>query len=99
MPWSGVTKGMKALRLKITGIVQGVWFRASTKETADRLGVYGWVRNAGDGSVEVHAQGDERSVDMLHQWCHRGPAGARVEQVEAEEAMPEKGIVGFSIRR
>lgn len=90
---------MKAVRLKIHGIVQGVWFRASTKEVADLNRLTGWVRNAPDGSVEAFAQGQEKSVDNLLQWCWSGPAGARVDQVDVTPAAPEPGLEGFSIRR
>ena len=90
---------MKALHMKISGIVQGVWFRASTKEQADRYGVSGWVRNVMDGSVEVHAQGADQSVEKLYQWCRRGPSGAVVESVDAEDVNPEPDIKGFVIRR
>ncbi len=90
---------MKALHMKISGIVQGVWFRASTKDQADRYGVSGWVRNVMDGSVEVHAQGDEEAVKNLYQWCRRGPSGAVVESVDAYDVKPEPDMKGFIIRR
>ena len=90
---------MKALRMKISGIVQGVWFRASTKEQAERYGVSGWVRNVMDGSVEVHAQGDEQAVEKLYQWCRRGPSGAVVESIVAEDVKVEPETRGFVIRR
>lgn len=90
---------MKAYHLKIIGIVQGVWFRASTKERADQYGVSGWVRNAGDGSVEAYVQGADEAVELLLQWCRQGPPGSRVERVEAEKSEPEPELLGFLIRR
>jgi acylphosphatase len=65
----------------VTGKVQGVFFRQSTRHEAERLGVFGSARNLPDGSVEVWARGSEEAVAMLRQWLHRGPARARVESV------------------
>lgn len=66
----------------VHGLVQGVWFRASTKDEADRLGVSGWVRNQQDGSVEAVFEGDKKQVEEIVGWCHRGPSGAKVSKVE-----------------
>ena len=90
---------MKAAHLKIQGIVQGVWYRAGTRDEADRHGVSGWVRNAPDGSVEAFVQGPAAAVDRLIEWCRRGPAGARVDRVDQSPAAVEPGLKGFSIRR
>lgn len=90
---------MKAFHLKISGIVQGVWFRASAKERAEYYGVSGWVKNTVDGSVEAYAQGTDEAVEMFLQWCREGPPGARVDQVEAVKAELEPEIQGFLIRR
>jgi acylphosphatase len=90
--------GMKALHMKIYGRVQGVWFRASTREQAQRLGVSGWVRNNPDGAVEALAQGSIKAVDELLQWCRQGPPGAYVERVDVEETIPLDEIKGFSVR-
>ncbi|MGQ4892169.1 MAG: acylphosphatase [Candidatus Njordarchaeia archaeon] len=68
----------------ISGLVQGVFFRASTKEVADKLGVKGFVRNLPDGRVEAVFEGDEESVKKIIEWCHRGPPAARVESVEVQ---------------
>ena len=90
---------MKVAHLKIQGIVQGVWYRAGTRDEADRLGVSGWVRNAPDGSVEAFVQGPAEVVDRLIEWCRRGPAGARVDRVDLSPAAAEPGLQGFSIHR
>jgi acylphosphatase len=90
---------MKAVRMKIHGIVQGVWFRASTKEEADLHRLSGWVRNTPDGCVEAFAQGPDEAVEKFLQWCRRGPAGARVDRVDVSPAQPETGLQGFTIRR
>jgi acylphosphatase len=65
----------------VVGKVQGVFYRASTMEEAQRLSLCGWVRNLGDGSVEVEAEGERDILEFLVKWCHEGPADAQVESV------------------
>ncbi len=67
--------------MKIEGRVQGVWFRESTRKKAQTLGVFGWVRNCPDGTVEAVAEGPEEKVKSLVSWCHEGPPSARVTRV------------------
>ncbi len=69
------------VRLIIEGRVQGVWFRESTRRKAVSLGVFGWVKNRPDGSVEVLAEGPEGQVLELVSWCNHGPPVARVDRV------------------
>lgn len=88
---------MIAKRVRITGRVQGVFFRAWTSEEADRLGLGGWVRNCADGSVEAHIEGDAQAVEQLVTKLHQGPPDARVEHVECDDAEPEGGD-GFAVR-
>ena len=85
-----------ARHLVVTGLVQGVFFRAWTKEQADALGVSGWVRNCADGSVEAHVEGDEEGVEALIKRLRHGPPSARVERVDASEAGPT-GSGRFSV--
>ena len=66
----------------ISGRVQGVFFRMETKHTADRLGVFGWVKNKLDGTVEAVFEGDEARVSAVLDWCKKGPPGARVDRVD-----------------
>jgi acylphosphatase len=66
----------------IHGRVQGVFFRASTREEALRIGVGGWVRNLPDGSVEALFEGETLQVEEMLGWCHKGPSGARVSSVD-----------------
>jgi acylphosphatase len=68
-------------RFHITGKVQGVYFRHSTRVEAERLAVTGYARNLPDGSVEVVAQGPAGAVERLRQWLHQGPKMARVKTV------------------
>ena len=73
------------VRLIIEGRVQGVWFRDSTRRQARSLGVYGWVKNRHDGTVEALVEGAEVNVRKLVDWCHHGPSGARVTQVHQSQ--------------
>ena len=72
---------MATVHLRIKGKVQGVFFRASAKEIADKLGVKGWVKNTWDEDVEAMATGDEEAVKKFIEWCWMGPRRAVVEDV------------------
>ena len=82
----------------ISGIVQGVWFRASTKQKAEQLGLTGWVRNASDGCVEAVFEGDGQLVNQMIEWCHHGPPQSRVNNVNIKNQDSTNGFDGFSIR-
>jgi len=87
------------VRLKIAGRVQGVYYRASTVQQAQSLGLTGWVMNCSDGSVEAVAEGAQTNLESLIAWCRQGPQGARVTQVDVRWETPENNFYGFSIRR
>jgi acylphosphatase len=70
----------------VHGRVQGVWFRGSMQDEAERLGVAGWVRNRPDGTVEAELEGAREAVDALVAWAHRGPRGARVTDVRVDRS-------------
>ncbi len=89
---------MTAARFLVTGKVQGVFFRASTRIEADRLGLDGYARNLPDGRVEVLAVGAEGAVQQLAQWLRHGPPQARVETVERENTVADVSPGDFSIR-
>jgi acylphosphatase len=89
---------MIAKRVEVIGRVQGVWYRARTKEQADRIGVKGWVANRADGAVEAHLEGPEELVDRLIRWMELGPPLARVEKINETAVAPER-CNGFEIRR
>jgi len=72
-------------RVVISGRVQGVFFRANTKQKAEQLGLAGWVRNRSDGKVEALFEGEEKIVNEMIRWCHQGPPSARVEDVEIKK--------------
>ena len=80
---------MRAKRFTITGLVQGVFYRAETQKRALELALTGWVRNREDGSVEIHAEGSEEALKQLEQWCWTGPAGATVTEVAVTEEVEE----------
>jgi acylphosphatase len=77
-------KGGDFLRAQVIvhGIVQGVFFRASTREEAICVGVGGWVKNLPDGTVQALFEGEKKKVEAVVAWCHKGPPGARVEKVD-----------------
>ncbi len=84
-------------RLRVTGRVQGVWFRESCREVAGRLGVAGSVRNRADGTLEVVVEGGQHEVEALVAWCRSGPPAAEVTDVEVADERPE-GLTGFRVR-
>jgi acylphosphatase len=88
---------MTRRRVVIHGHVQGVFFRDSVRRHAVAAGVSGWARNTRDGTVEAVFEGEPDAVERLVAFCHDGPRGARVEQVEVMEEEAE-GISGFAIR-
>ncbi|HET7563319.1 MAG TPA: acylphosphatase [Rhodanobacteraceae bacterium] len=88
---------MPCMRFIVAGRVQGVFFRASTRAQALRLGLSGYAENLVDGRVEVIAAGSREALDELDGWLHHGPPAARVESVR-REAMPEQSFHGFVTR-
>jgi acylphosphatase len=88
---------MKRVRVRVSGRVQGVFFRAETRARAESLGIAGLVRNDLDGSVEAVFEGPADRVESLVDWCRRGPAGAQVDDVQIVEEQP-LGEVGFQVR-
>jgi acylphosphatase len=87
-----------ARRYVISGRVQGVGFRFFAEHAALREGLHGWVRNLGDGRVEISAEGDAEAVDRFERHVRHGPPGARVDAVEIEHGAPSGSATGFSIR-
>lgn len=83
---------------KIHGKVQGVWYRASAKQEADRLGLKGHVSNNPDGTVQITVYGNEEDLNKFKSWCMKGPQNAQVSFIEAEE-IPYKELPSFEIRK
>jgi acylphosphatase len=89
---------MKRIAIKVSGKVQGVFFRASTKEIANEMGITGFVRNEQDGSVYIEAEGNEEELEKFVAWCHQGPSHAAVKSVQVEE-ISLQGFAKFEVRR
>ncbi len=89
---------MKHVSIRVYGKVQGVFFRASTKETADELGINGSVRNEHDGSVSIEAEGDDETLDKFIEWCKKGPRLASVHRCDVMEG-EFRGFRGFVVVR
>jgi len=87
------------VRLRVSGRVQGVFYRQSTAGEAARLGLAGTVRNLPDGLVEVVAEGQRAAVESLVAWCRRGPPSARVDHVEASWEAPAGLDAPFAVLR
>ena len=81
---------MKHLNITITGKVQGVFFRDSTRKKARDLGVKGFVKNQPDGSVYVEAEAEEEILNEFIKWCHQGPPASQVDQVDIDEGELER---------
>jgi len=88
---------MSAIHCYVSGRVQGVFFRESTRARAESLGLRGWVRNLPDGRVEVTASGPEADLAALRRWLNTGPAQAVVTSLECEPAT-EVRYKGFAVR-
>ena len=86
-----------ARHVRVTGRVQGVFFRAWAKEEAEALGVAGWVRNCPDGRVEAHVEGEAEAVEQMIERLRRGPPAARVEDVRTWDVEPCE-FEGFEVR-
>ena len=84
-------------RVFISGLVQDVWFRATTAKHAVRAGVRGWVRNLADGRVEAVLEGTADAVNEMIDFCSQGPEMARVDRIEVVEESPEN-LEDFRIR-
>jgi acylphosphatase len=87
-----------ALRIKVYGKVQGVFYRKTTAEKAGSLSLLGWVKNNPDGSVEIEVQGPQPNVAELVDWCKKGPKNAMVTKVE-EFPLPLGPYSNFRIIR
>jgi acylphosphatase len=88
---------MAAARFLVGGKVQGVFFRASTREQALKLGLRGYAKNLPDGRVEVLAEGGQRALDALERWLHVGPPMARVDSVGRSDTGTGEVGEGFDV--
>ena len=88
----------KNVHILISGKVQGVWFRANTRQKAEQLNIKGWVRNTSDGKVEAIFEGKQDNIKEMLDWCRQGPPLAKVEDIKIEDKTQSKGYDGFTIK-
>lgn len=89
---------METISIIVIGLVQGVYFRQSTKEKALELGISGMVKNLPDGNVHIRATGTADQLEQLVQWCKQGPPHAKVKEVKVENEDMQV-FMGFVIQR
>ncbi len=87
----------RRVQVRITGRVQGVFFRAYTRDAANQIGVAGWVRNLPDGSVGAIFEGDSDRIERIIEWCYEGSPMGRVDLVEVLEEVYIGDFDGFAI--
>ena len=88
---------IEAIYIIVYGRVQGVWFRAGTKEKAGELGISGWVKNSPEGTVEIHAEGLNSKLDNFISWCRKGTPAANVTSIDLN-SIPLQNFKSFEIR-
>ena len=89
----------RRVHLRITGLVQGVSYRANTQEQARRMGVHGWVRNLPNGDVEAVAEAAPEVIERFVAWCRKGPSEARVESVSVTDQAIDEPFEHFEVRQ
>jgi acylphosphatase len=89
---------MKANTIKVSGKVQGVYFRASAKQKAIMLGLCGFIQNKPDGSVYLEIEGETDAVQKMVTWCHDGPGLARVNHIDVQD-QTARNFVSFDIKK
>jgi acylphosphatase len=87
---------VQTIKIKVEGMVQGVFYRQSAKEKANDLGIKGTVKNCDDDSVEIIATGEEEPLKIFLEWCRQGPAKAKVVNLSTQE-LPLQEFRNFSI--
>ena len=88
---------MKAFKATVSGKVQGVWFRDSTRQEAIKLKVTGWVKNIPGGMVYLEAEGEENNLKSLERWIHIGSPHSRVDRVDLQWIVPTKTYSTFKV--
>ena len=88
---------IEAVQIIVHGRVQGVWFRAGTKEKAAQLGILGWVKNRPEGTVEIHAEGEKSQLDNFIAWCQQGTPSANITSVDLN-SISLQNFTSFEIR-
>lgn len=88
---------IKKVNIHVSGRVQGVFYRTSTKDKALELGIKGWIMNKPDGSVYIEAEADESVLDQFIEWCKKGPMMARIDNINVSHQSTE-GFSSFEVR-
>jgi acylphosphatase len=89
---------LQRAHVRVSGQVQGVFFRDSTRQKAEELGLAGWVRNVPGGQVEALFEGPSEKVEEMVRWCEEGPQRASVENVDTDFENAEGDLEGFEVR-
>ena len=89
---------LKRAHVRVSGQVQGVFFRDATRQKAEELGLAGWVRNVPEGQVEALFEGPSEKVEEMVRWCEEGPQRASVENVDTDFENAEGDLEGFEVR-
>lgn len=89
---------MKHYNIRVSGRVQGVYFRASARDVARSLGLRGYVRNEPEGSVYIEVEGEDKALTEFTDWCRKGPPRAHVTEIQIEESTVQN-LGNFDIRR
>ncbi len=90
--------GRERAHVYVAGQVQGVFFRDSTREKAEQLGLTGWVKNLPDGRVEALFEGPSERIREMIRWCEKGPPHAEVENVDSQFEVSEGDLTSFEVR-
>jgi len=88
---------VETAHITVHGRVQGVWFRAGTKEKAEELGLTGWVMNRPNGTVEIHAQGEKSQLENFIAWCRQGTPAAKVTSLDIDRSLIQQEFISFDI--
>ena len=88
---------IEAVHIIVYGMVQGVWFRAGTKEKAGELGILGWVKNRPEGTVEIHVEGEKLQLENFILWCRKGTPAANVTSLNLNLTLLQN-FTSFEIR-
>ncbi len=94
----GEAREMKSVDVKVSGVVQGVYYRASARREGSLRGLRGWVKNGSDGSVSLRLQGEPAAVDAMLDWCRVGPPAARVSRLTVADAPADETLHDFEVR-
>jgi acylphosphatase len=96
--YPGEGRAMKSVDVRVSGVVQGVYYRAGARREGALRGLRGWVKNESDGSVSLRLQGEPAAVDAMLDWCRVGPPAARVSRLTVADAPADDSLDDFEVR-